>query len=117
MLKKNLINNRNKIGTILLSLGLLILVIGFSYAFFIYNKTGLYTHTITGGKMKVIYDETTANNITIENSYPLTDKEAEEKFKENLFKYLLMYSIQSIISTTKSGFCFLKNSEIRLKKL
>ena len=64
MRRVEIINNRNKIGTILLSLGLLILVIGFSYVFFIYNKTGLYIHTITGGKMKVIYDEVTGNNIT-----------------------------------------------------
>ena len=73
---------KSKIVTIFLSFGLMILVLGFSYAFFIYNKTGLYTHTITGGKMKVIYDETTGNNITIENAYPLTDEEAETKALE-----------------------------------
>ena len=34
-----------------------------------YGKTGLYTHTINGGKMKVIYDELSGNNITIDNSF------------------------------------------------
>jgi hypothetical protein len=73
---------KDKLVSVYLMFGLILLVIGFSYAFFIYNKTGLYTHTITGGKMKVIYDETTGNNITIENAYPLTDEEALTKSLE-----------------------------------
>ena len=81
-------NQRIKVMPVFLMLGMVLLVIGFSYAFFIYNKTGLYTHTINGGKIKVIYDETSGNNITIENAYPLTDKEAEVKSLE--FEFTLM---------------------------
>ena len=44
-----------------------------------YGKTGLYTHTINGGKMGVVYNEVTGNNITIDNAYPLTNKEALTK--------------------------------------
>lgn len=65
-----------KLPTIVFSIGFVLIVIGVSYAFFTYNKTGLYTHKIEGGKMGVIYNETTGNNVTLENAFPLTDEEA-----------------------------------------
>ena len=69
-------NKLRKLSMSFFILGIVLLVTGGTYAFFMYYKTGLYTHSITGGKMKVIYDEVTGNNILIENAYPRTDEEA-----------------------------------------
>lgn len=65
-----------KLPAIIFSIGFVLIVIGVSYAFFTYSRTGLYTHEIEGGKMGVIYNETTGNNVTLENAFPLTDEEA-----------------------------------------
>ena len=89
-LLKKYYNQSNKIFGSILMIGLMVLLVGFSYAFFVYNKTGLYTHTITGGKMAVIYNETAGNDITLSNSYPLSDTEALTKGLEFLSNNLLM---------------------------
>ena len=72
------IKNHNKVIIVFFSLSLIVLLIGFSYAFFRYKKTGLYTQSIEGAKMKIIYDEITGNSIALNNAYPMTDEEAVE---------------------------------------
>ena len=53
----------SKLALVFLISGLILLVSGVSYAFFGYYKSGLYTHSFNGGKMNVIYNETTGNNV------------------------------------------------------
>jgi len=75
ILKKRKNKSRNLLAVIF-SIGFIVLVVGISYAFFVYEKEGVYTHTISGGKIGVTYNEDVDNNIHIENSYPLTNEQA-----------------------------------------
>jgi len=79
ILKKRKYHN---ILTMVLCVAMLAIIGGISYAFFVYNKDGVYTHTITGGKIRIMYNEDVGNNIHIENAYPITDEQALYKSLE-----------------------------------
>ena len=79
LIKKKKKSNIAKITSLFLIIGLFVMVIGVSYAYFEFYQTGTYSYTINGGKMDVIYSEETGNTIKIDNLYPMSDQDAKEK--------------------------------------
>jgi len=77
---------KNKKGSYaILTVAILVLVIGVSYAFITITKTGQRENTITGGSLTVVLDDSTeslgngAGDITISDAFPVTDAVGKTK--------------------------------------
>lgn len=116
------IDRFKKLSIIIFSIGFVFIIVGVSYAFFTYSKTGMYNQVIEGGRMGVVYNEATGNNVTLENVFPLTDEEALTDAKEfewtvtgynESFKPVY-YAIEIVYGNTNTSKVRFKDSDIKL---
>ena len=116
------IDRFKKLSIIIFSIGFVFIIVGISYAFFTYSKTGVYNQVIEGGRMGVVYNEATGNNVTLENVFPLTDEEALTDAKEfewtvtgynESFKPVY-YAIEIAYGNTNTSKVRFKDSDIKL---
>ncbi len=69
-------NKSKKIISIVLTMSLILVIIGVTYAAFIYSKEGTKENKVTTGKINFVYNETT-NGIEISNALPMEDDEGK----------------------------------------
>ncbi len=83
-------NQRKKVLILVLVLGLVLLTIGGTYAFFTYARQGQKINTLTTGAMYFVYDELPnqeGNQISISNAFPVTDEEGMSQDKPGMFEF------------------------------
>ncbi len=69
-------NKSKKVISIVLTMSLILVIIGVTYAAFIYSKEGTKENKVTTGKINFVYNETT-NGIEISNALPMEDDEGK----------------------------------------
>lgn len=91
-------NKQLIISVMVMSLGLL-MVLGTSYSLITKTYSSTNSYSLTVGNIEVSFDSDNENNITLTNSYPISDKEGLESDKEFSFRvnntgnYTANYSI------------------------
>ncbi len=86
--------------TIGVSVFILVVVIGISYALFTYSGVGKKENKITTGAITMLYTESN-NTISISNALPTTDNTGKkEKMQENTLILLLNHQLQVILILT-----------------
>ncbi len=83
-------NQKKKVMILVLVLGLVLLTIGGTYAFFTYSRQGVEEHVLTTGSLYFVYDELQdqeGNQISIGNAFPVSDENGIEQEKPGMFEF------------------------------
>ncbi len=83
-------NQKKKVLILVLVLGLVLLTIGGTYAFFTYTRQGQKENTLTTGVMYFVYDELSEhpdNHINITNAFPKSDDDGKVQKGEGVFDF------------------------------
>ncbi len=83
-------NQKKKILILVLVLGLVLLTIGGTYAFFTYTRQGQQENVLTTGRLYFIYDELSDipdNSIAIQNAYPVSDEKGKLQEGQGMFEF------------------------------
>ena len=99
---------------------LVIAVVGVSFAFFTYSKTGTTNNVITTGQIAFAYNE--VNNITLTNQFPQTPAEGKtnEAFKFNVTGTLpatsnaVNYTVTAVAGDTEADKTRMQDSDINV---
>ncbi len=84
-------NQKKKVLILVLVLGLVLLTVGTTYAFFTYSRQGVEEHVLTTGSLYFVYDELPdvedSNKITIGNAFPVSDEKGMVQEKPGMFEF------------------------------
>ncbi len=83
-------NQKKKVLILVLVLGIVLLTIGGTYAFFTYTRQGQQENVLTTGRLYFVYDELSENPtniINIQNAFPMSDSEGKVQGEPGMFEF------------------------------
>ncbi len=83
-------NQKKKVMILVLVLGLVLLTIGGTYAFFTYTRQGQQENVLTTGRLYFVYDELSddpSNIVNIQNAFPMTTEDGKVQEKPGMFEF------------------------------
>ncbi len=83
-------NQKKKVLILVLVLGLVLLTIGGTYAFYTYTRQGQQENVLTTGRLYFVYDELSekpSNSINIQNAFPMTTDDGKTQSGQGMFEF------------------------------